>query len=218
MLWSLLLIGLLIAIGAYALLAVGRASRAQRARSEERAAALLVELQARGGAAAAPKPASATERAPAAHGTQASLSGAGAASAGDAPEPAAPLASLRSLRRPRLLTDPQRLLYLLLRSALPDHVVLANMRAVDMLDLPPAPEALAADPRLTMLLHRRLDCVVCRADLTPVAALVIDAGTAPAPNREQETGVLLRELGVRFLRMRSDSLPRPAAMRALILG
>jgi hypothetical protein len=129
--------------------------------------------------------------------------------------PAAP-ASLQSLRRPRLLTDPQRLLYLLVRSALPDHIVLANMRAVDMLDVPAEPEALAPDPRLATLLHRRLDCVVCRADLTPVAALVIDAGNSPGG--EQDTGVLLRELGVRFLRMRSDSLPRPAAMRSLILG
>jgi hypothetical protein len=214
-LWGLLLIGLLVAIAVYALFAVSRATRAQRARSQERASALLVELQARSGAATAPKPASVTERT-----LQSAQRPARSESASSPPDAqtAAARASLQSLRRPRLLTDPQRLLYLLLRSALPDHVVLANMRAVDMLDLPAGPEALASDPRLTALLHRRLDGVVCRPDLTPVAALVIDAGGAAAADGEQETGVLLRELGVRFLRMRSDSLPRPAAMRALILG
>jgi Protein of unknown function (DUF2726) len=217
MAWTLLLIGLLIAIAAYALFAVSRTTMAQRARSQERAAALLVELQARSRTATAPKSGSLAEHAQSAHGADPLGRVHGAGSGPRAQTPAAPV-SLRTLRRPRLLTDAQRLLYLLVRSALPDHIVLANMRAVDMLDLPAGPEALAGDPRLAALLHRRLDCVVCRADLTPIAALVIDAGSASGADAEQETSALLRELSVRFLRIRSDSLPRPAAMRTLILG
>jgi hypothetical protein len=152
-------------------------------------------------------------------GASAAAAQAGAARAATGPAPALARAereagALQALRRTRLLSDAQRLLYLLVRSALPDQLVLANLRAIDLLDLPTGPAALAGDPRLPALLHLRLDCVVCRNDWTPLAALVVDAG----PAAEGEPAALLREVGIRFLRFRSDSLPRPSAMRALVLG
>ena len=125
---------------------------------------------------------------------------------------------LGALRRPRLLTDPQRLLYLVLRAALPDHVVMANMRMIDLLEVPAGPEAVERDPRLSALLHQRLDCVVCRNDLTPLAALGVYPASMPGAQQEQAKSDALRELGIRFLRFRADSLPRPAEMRALVLG
>ena len=213
--WGLLLVALLIAAAAYAVVALSRAGRTQRARSEERAAALLLELRAHSGSAAAQSAEARSASEPARDGQTRVRSGAAAGTVGD---PAAgAVADLKALRRPRLLTDPQRLLYLLARSALPDHVVLANMRAIDLLDLPAGPEALARDARLTTLLHQRLDCVVCRDDLTPLAALVVYAEEPRAMETERELAAMLRNLGVRFLRLRSDSLPRPAEMRALVL-
>jgi len=199
MLWTLLAVGLPIALAAYAAVTLTRARRSQRARSEERAAALMLGLQ--GNPAAPP-------------GAPSAVADATPASAAVPPHAAAAAATLPGLGRARLLSDAQRLLYLLVRSALPDHLVLANMRAIDLLDLPAGPEVLGADPRLRVLLHQRLDCVVCRSDWTPLAALVVDAGPAATGTTE----AMLRELGIRYLHFRSDSLPRRAAMRVLVLG
>jgi hypothetical protein len=122
------------------------------------------------------------------------------------------------VRRARLLTDTQRLLYLVLRSALPDHVVMANVRIADLADVPADPAIAERDPRLQALARERIDCIVCSNDLVPVAACVIyESGIGAAPDERVKIDAL-REMGVKFLRFRADSLPRPAEMRALLLG
>ena len=74
------------------------------------------------------------------------------------------------------------------------------------------------DARLREMLHQRIDCMVCRSDLVPLAAIVVYAPGAAAPSDERSQAERLHELGIRFLRFRSDSLPRPAEMRTLVLG
>jgi hypothetical protein len=155
---------------------------------------------------------------PAATAAAAPAAGATATVARSAEPDAASAPTLAALRRPRFLTDPQRLLYLTLRSALPDHIVMANTRMIDLLELPEDEEALERDPRLRDMLHQRIDCMVCRNDLVPVAALVVYASAMPRAPEEQKRAETLRSLGIKFLRFRADSLPRPAEMRTLVLS
>lgn len=208
MAWTLLPIAIVLAAAVYVALVVRRARREQRARSEERAALLLAAMHGRG-----------TEGRVEAAVAAVAASVPAAQPAPVASEPATPQpASLASLRRPRFLTDPQRLLYLILRAALPDHVIMANTRMVDLLDVPPGGDAVEHDARLREMLHQRIDCIVCRSDLVPLAALVVHAAAMPRAPDEQRQAETLRELGIKFLRFRADSLPRPAEMRALVLG
>ena len=248
MLWTILPLVIVLAAVAYLTLTLGRARREHRARSEERAALLLAAMHGRGGepkaeaATATPATAAGTAAIPAiataVTATPATVAGTAAipatvagtaaipataaatiASAAAIAEPdAASAPALAALRRPRFLTDPQRLLYLILRSALPDHIVMANTRMIDLLDLPAGEEAVEHDPRLRELLHQRIDCVVCRNDLVPVAVLVVHAAAMPRAPDEQKRAETLREIGIKFLRFRADSLPRPAEMRTLVLG
>ena len=209
MLGAFVTIAILLAAVAYTVLIVRRTRREQRARSEERAALLLAAMHGKPGEART----GTAHAAPAASAVPVQASAAAPAPvAGDAPP------TLAALKRERFLTGPQRLLYLILRTALPDHVIMANTRMIDLLDLPDGDEAAARDARLRELLHQRLDCLVCRSDLVPVAALMVYAAAMPRAPEEQRQAEALRELGIKFLRFRADSLPRPAEMRALVLG
>lgn len=209
MLWTILSTAIVLAVLGYLALAVQRTRREQRTRSEERTALLLAAMHGRPGERLA------ETAAPASIG----FAAANAASPSAPPaDEAAPSASLAALRRPRFLSDSQRLLYLILRAALPDHIVMANTRMIDLLDVPAGEEALEHDPRLRELLHQRIDCVVCRNDLVPVAAMVVYASAMAHAPDEQKHADVLRELGIKFLRFRADSLPRPGVMRALVLS
>lgn len=206
---ELIVLAIIAAAIGYVVVAVRRARREQRARSEERSAALIAALQSGRGSNR-----SETAAGGASTGATATTDAAPSSAAATI-SPAPPLAAMR---RARFLTEPQRLLYLVLRAALPDHVVMANTRMVDLLDLPPDAEALEHDARLREMLHQRIDCMVCRSDLVPLAAIVVYAPGAAAPSDECSQAERLHELGIRFLRFRSDSLPRPAEMRTLVLG
>ena len=203
--WTAFVLALLVVASLYAGARIRRSRAAHRARSEERAAQLMRAINSPHATHRA-----ATAGTPAARGT-------------DARPRHAPLAAhaatTQLMRKPRLLTEPQRSLYLLLRSALPDHVVMANIRLADLVE--PAPEQAARtahETRMRELLQERADCLVCDQDLVPLAAVVIyETATDKAPDERVKVEAL-RELGIRFLRFRADDLPRPAEMRTLILG
>jgi hypothetical protein len=208
MLWTFLPIAILLAAVGYVVLAVRRARRSHKERSDERAAAMLLALH---GKAAQPQVETMTVG-------PLTVTTATAAVATLEPQASAPAGMPNPVRRARFLTDPQRLLYLVLRAALPDHVVMANTRMIDLYDLPAAAEAVEGDPHLRELLHQRLDCVICRNDLVPLAAMVVYPAAMPPAADEQVKADTLRGLGIKFLRFRADSLPRPAEMRALVLN
>jgi hypothetical protein len=200
--WATLLLGIVIALFVYAGFRVRRAREEHQARSDERAAAFMLALQRERSTAG-------KAQAPAPPAQSAAISPA-------TPSTAPAAATLR--RKPRLLTQAQRLLFLLLRSAMPECVVLANVRLIDLADVAPGQAQLERDPRLRQLLHERADCVVCNTELVPLAALVVyEAGIERVPDERIKIEAL-REMDVKFLRLRADNLPRPAEMRALVLG
>jgi hypothetical protein len=201
--WFPILVALAVAVLVYAGVHMKRTRAQHRARSEERAAELLRvmrEHEARS-PSEAPRPAARPSAAAAAKATRQATVG-------------------RATLTPKasLLSAPQRMLYLLLRAALPDHVILANIRIADLIE-PPAGQPLKpeSETRIRQLLLERTDCLVCTNDLVPLAALVVYEATEQAPDERVKVDAL-RELGVKFLRFRAGSLPRPAEMRALVLG
>lgn len=200
--WSSVIAIVMIAALAYVVHKIRRTAEEQRRRSEDRAAALMLALQ-----KGAREPAT-TEQ------SNANLSTPKSPSA----PPIVPAAPDGLRRRARILTDTQRLLYLVLRSGLPDYPLMAHVRIVDLLDRATNDGSVEREPRLRDLLHQRLDFVVCNSDLVPVAALVVyESGIANVPDESAKVEAL-RELGIRFLRFRADSLPRPAEIRGLVLG
>jgi hypothetical protein len=222
--WYIIAAVLVVAIAAYAVIATRKTRREQLQRSQERASAMMLALHqaaaeskaavarnaARGSAAAADPPAAGSP-APAA-------APAPAPATAKAVAPPAPPQPLALTRRARALTDPQRLLFLVLRTALPDHVVMPNLRIVDLLDLPADVAAIERDARVAALSRQRLDFVVCNSGLEPVAAIVLHDGGEAAAAADRVRIEALREFGVRYLRFRADSLPKPAEARSFILG
>ena len=183
----------------YVIYKIRRASQERRQRSDERATQLLTHLQNRVPAPSAPD---------AARAAPAALQAARASAA----SPATVL-----MRRARIVNDAQRMLFLALRVALPEHLIMAHVRIVDLLDLPQGSDALERDVRLRALARERLDFVVCDSDLAPVAAIVLYAAGIDQVPDERAKVEALREIGVRFLRFRADSVPRPAEVRNLVL-
>lgn len=196
--WTVLLVMILVALIAYAIVKIRRAREEHRARSDERAAAMLLAMHQE---SAKPRPA---EPVPIQTITPARPI--------QPPEPA----GLK--RRPRLLDERQRLLYLVLRAALTDHVIMTNIRVADLVDAPVTSANSSQETRLRRLLQERIDCIVCNGELVPIAAVMVyDPAAASTPDERIKVDAL-RELGVKFLRFRSDHLPKPAEMRGFILS
>lgn len=196
--WAALLMLIMIAALGYGIVKVKRAREAQRARSDERAAAMMLAMH---GQTAQPR---AAAIAPARASTP-------------TPRPASTPVKNTLQRKARLLDDNQRLLYLVLRSALGDHVIMANTRLADLIDDAMSTSYGDRDTRPNILLQERLDCIVCSNDLVPLAAVMIYDASTGVPD-ERVKADTLRELNMRFLRFRADSLPKPAEMRVLVLG
>ena len=201
--WATIIPILFIGTTLYVIYKVRSISQERRQRTQEREAALLANMQ---------KVAPAAAVAPATNETPAI-----ARPAPSAPAQAAP-ATAALTRRARILTDAQRVLFLVLRAAMPEHLIMAHMRIVDLLDLPNAVEATERDVRLRALARERLDFVVCDNDLVPIAAIVLyEAGIGQVPDESTKIEAL-RAIGIRFLRFRADSLPRPVEARNLLLA
>lgn len=200
--WVIIILLAVVGVLAYGVVTVRRAREAHRVRSDERAAAMLLTMHqetARARTAPTLDPLAPSPRTTAA-------------------APTAPPPVKHTLqRKPRLLDENQRLLYLVLRAALTDHVIMVNIRIADLIDLDISPSYSERDTKLRLLQQERIDCMVCTNELVPVAAVMIYDRAVGVPDERVKTDAL-RELGMKFLRFRSDNLPKPAEMRGLILS
>lgn len=201
-LWTTLIVLAVVCIVVYLINAIRCTHREQQARSSERAAALMVAIHQRQAANAAP-----STPAPAQTATRTESAAA-----------AVPTSAARIARRARFLTQSQRLLYMALRSALPDHIIMGNVRLIDLTDGTNDSTAIERSDRLRELLRERIDLLVCNADLVPVAALMIYDAGVPSAQQEALKVETLRELGIKYLRFRTDNLPRPTEIRSIVLG
>ena len=143
-----------------------------------------------------------------------------AAGAAPATAPATPAASLY-LARERLLAPPYSLVYLLLRTALPEHEIFVNLALGDLVDVGPQWQSLERENRLRRLGQQRVDYVICTRQLGVVAVVIVAGGVAPdAAGLEGERlrNEALSAAGIRVVRLEPSKLPRHPELRALVLG
>jgi len=135
-----------------------------------------------------------------------------AASVPDAPT--ASSAAHVQLRRP-FLAGPNRLLYLVLKIGLPDHLIFANVRLADLVRVVNP----AATPQArAQLAQTRMDFLVCSADLRVVALLDISDGNRADHVLKSQLEAQLTSGGCRYLRVTPNAIPKPAEVRALVCG
>jgi hypothetical protein len=119
----------------------------------------------------------------------------------------------------RLLASSDALLYLLLRTGLPDHEVFANLTLADVVEPVPALRGYERELLLRKLALHRLTMVVCNKQLEIVAAVLFGANAPAAGN--DDIGYVegcLNAAGVRVVRIDPAALPRHQQVRALVYG
>jgi hypothetical protein len=140
----------------------------------------------------------------------------GAAAAAAPPAPAAPALAVAAIKpKVSFLAGPNKLLFLVLRTALPDHLIFPNVRLADAVQVagqPPTPQQRA------QLAQARVDFVICNKELAVVALIDITDGNRADDVLKRQLEPQLAAAGGRYLRIAPNAVPKPAEVRALVCG
>ena len=131
-------------------------------------------------------------------------------------EPATPASTF--VLRERLMSAPQTLLYYLLKTGLPDYLVLAQVPVASLLDPAPTLAAYAREEQARMFARHIVDFAILDRSTRPLAVVnLLDAADAPrAASTQMKTW--MTAAGVRYVELDAAALPRKEAVRALVLG
>ncbi len=128
--------------------------------------------------------------------------------------PAAPDSATPLDKGPRaFLQGPAKVLYLVMRAALPDHHVFVYTRLTDVIKpigRPMTPQGRA------QFAQSRMDFVVCSKELNVVAMLDISDGTRPDDPMKQQLQPQLAAAGIRYVRVAPNAIPKPAEAKRLV--
>jgi hypothetical protein len=111
------------------------------------------------------------------------------------------------------LQGPAKVLYLVLKAALPDHHIFVYTRLTDVIKpigRPMTPQGRA------QFAQSRMDFVVCNKTLNVVALLDISDGTRPDDPMKQHLQPQLAAAGIRYVRVAPTALPKPAEAKQLV--
>jgi hypothetical protein len=111
------------------------------------------------------------------------------------------------------LQGPAKVLFLVLKAALPDHHVFVYARLTDVIK--PIGKPLTPQGR-AQFAQSRMDFVVCNKTLNVVALLDISDGTRPDDPIKQHLQPQLAAAGIRYVRVATDALPKPAEVKQLV--
>lgn len=140
-----------------------------------------------------------------------------AAPAGAMPAARSATPSVSYVRRNRLLSPPQTLLYYLLRRGLPDHLVFAQMTLASVLDTAPAVADHARSEMARRLADHGVDFVIADKRMQPVAVLKLIA-TDGSRNELSSMQRWVAEAGIRYVELDAHALPPKESIRAVVLG
>lgn len=124
-------------------------------------------------------------------------------------------------RKPRLLGQPDALLYFLFRTGLPDHEILANVPLCDVVEVADSLRSFEREQKVRRLAQIRLDLVVCTRQLEVMAVVMISRdGLQDAAQAENTrfAGQCLRTAGIRLIRVDRTALPRHHQVRDMVYG
>ncbi len=138
-----------------------------------------------------------------------------------APIPASPAATAPEQaavqppgKAPRaFLQGPAKVLYLVLKAALPDHHIFVYTRLTDVIK--PIGQPMTPQGR-AQFAQSRMDFVVCNKALDVVALLDISDGTRPDDPMKQHLQPQLAAAGIRYIRVAPTAIPKPAEAEALV--
>ena len=169
------------------------------------------------GTVAQPEPARGDDRpvAPAAPSSAAPLPPDMPAASPAAPGPAPALYAIRK----RVLSPPQTLLYYLLKTGLPDHLILPRVTLAALLDTGPALHGFAREEQVRRLASLTVDFAVIDKNMQPVVVIELaapDSGVAAQADRDAARS-RLDAAGVKYIELDPAALPRKDALRALVL-
>ncbi len=123
------------------------------------------------------------------------------------------------IRKPRLLSQADALLYMVFKAGLPDHAIFAGLTAADVVEFAPGSTGLVREQKLRRLAQQRVDFVLCTKRLEIVAVAIcareLDAAAADDARFAEEC---LQAAGIRLLRVDPATLPRHQEVRELIYG
>jgi hypothetical protein len=116
---------------------------------------------------------------------------------------------------PRFLQGSGKVLYLVLKAALPEYHIFAYARLADVVKR--VGRRLPSQTR-TQLAQSRLDFVICNKDLVLVALLDLTDGSRPDDPAKHELQAPLAAAGIRYVRVAPNAIPKPPEVRSLVLG
>ncbi len=122
-----------------------------------------------------------------------------------------------ALRVPMLDADRQAL-YLLLKSALPDHVIFASVSLAAFIQSADNITGFAREAHERRLTDAVADFVVCDPSMKPVAAVQCGARSGKAAETAAFAAACAAATGVRWVAFTSQALPQPQALRLQVLG
>jgi hypothetical protein len=123
-------------------------------------------------------------------------------------------------RRERVLNPAQTLVYLLLRTGLPDHVVFARVALASILEAGPGLSGFARDEQARRLAALTVDFVVADRNMRPLAVVELaadDQGSVAQTDRASAR-TRLAAAGVRYVELDTRALPRKDGIRVAVLG
>ena len=122
--------------------------------------------------------------------------------------------------RERLLDPAQTLLYQLLRTGLPNHLVFADMTLASVLDVGPGGPGYARTEQVRRLAAHTLDFVVADRGMKPVAVVKLRSAerNGTAQGEGDPVSQWLASAGVRYVEIAATALPRKEAIGDIVLG
>lgn len=115
----------------------------------------------------------------------------------------------------RFLEGSAKVLYFVLKAALPECHIFAYARLADVVRRVGRP--LPSQSR-AQLAQSRVDFVVCNKDLVLVALLDLSDGTRPDDPAKQQLHAHFAAAGIRYVRVAPNAIPKPQEVRSLVLG
>lgn len=132
---------------------------------------------------------------------------------------AAAAADVRYTRRERLLDPAETVVYLLLKSALPECEILSHVALARVLDLPAGIAGSEREQRMRALSQHVVDFVICNKAMQPVAVIDLPGQETPALTTAPDFRTqCLAHTGIRHLRWPRTAIPKRQDVRALVLG
>jgi hypothetical protein len=121
-------------------------------------------------------------------------------------------------RRSRVLDPAHTLVYYLLRTALPDYVVLVQVPLTSILEPAPGLSTHAREESLSALGARTIDFLVSDRNMQPVAVVQLAAASHATAAEAATPETWFSATGIRHITLDVSALPRKDDVRSVVLG